>query len=304
MTKKNILITGASGLIGQRLTELLLEKGHHVSHLGRNAKKGTVPSFTWNVERQSIDSEALNNIDTIVHLAGAGIADKRWTEQRKREILDSRTQSTQLLYNTLKHTNHTIKNFISASAIGYYGFDLKGELFTEDSPAGKDFLASVTRQWEESIDQLNMLPLRVAKLRIGIVLSDKGGALVPMVTPIKFFAGSALASGKQMLSWVHIDDLCNMFIHLIEHENLQGAFNGTGPYAVSNEAFTKAIATQLHRPLFLPNVPAFALKLILGEMADLIIYGSDVSSKKIQENGFSFQYKTLEEALANLLPKC
>lgn len=303
MTKKNILITGASGLIGQRLTELLLEKGHSVAHLGRNAKKGTVPSFTWNVEKQTIDLQALQGIDTIVHLAGAGIADKRWTEQRKREILDSRIESTQLLYNTLKHTNHTVKNFIAASAIGYYGFDLKGELFTEQSAPGKDFLASVTRQWEESIDHLNALPLRVAKLRIGIVLSDKGGALVPMVTPVKFFAGSALASGKQMLSWVHIDDLCAMFIHLIENDHLQGAFNGTGPYAVSNEAFTLAIAKQLHRPLFLPKVPAFALRLILGEMADLIIYGSDVSSKKIQESGFTFQHKTLEAALANLLHK-
>ncbi len=303
MTKKNILITGASGLIGKRLTELLLEKGHSVSHLGRSAKKGAIPSFVWNVERMQIDTKAFEGIDTIIHLAGAGIADKRWTDKRKQEILESRTQSTALLYTALKNNTHQVKNFISASAIGYYGFDLKGELFDEQSAPGTDYLASVTRQWEEAIDKLNELPLRIAKLRIGIVLSDKGGALAPMVVPVKLFAGSPLASGKQMLSWIHIDDLCNMFIHLVENESLHGAYNGTGPYAVSNEDFTKAIGKQLKRPVFLPNVPAFLLKLILGEMANLIIFGSNVSSKKIQASGFQFQFNTLEKSLSNLLDK-
>ncbi|GCC50859.1 TIGR01777 family protein [Chryseotalea sanaruensis] len=303
MTKKNILITGASGLIGKRLTEFLLQKGHNVSHLGRSAKKGEIPSFVWNVEQMQMDVSALKGIDTVIHLAGAGIADKRWSEKRKQEILESRTQSTALLEATLKNTNNEVKHFISASAIGYYGFDLKGELYDEQSAPGTDYLASVTRQWEESIDKLIELPLRVAKLRIGIVLSDKGGALEPMVVPVKLFVGSPLASGKQMLSWIHIDDLCNMFIHLVENESLQGAYNGTGPYAVSNEDFTKAIARQLKRPLFLPKVPAFFLKLVLGEMANLIIYGSDVSSKKIQASGYQFQFNTLEESLQNLLDK-
>lgn len=303
MTKKNILITGASGLIGKRLTELLLQRGHNVSHLGRSEKKGAIPSYIWNVEKKQIDINALKGIDTIIHLAGAGVADKRWTEKRKQEILESRTQSTELLHATLKHTANEVKHFISASAIGYYGFNLKGELFDEQSTPGTDYLASVTRQWEESIDKLNELPLRLAKLRIGIVLSDKGGALAPMVVPVKFFVGSPLASGKQMLSWIHIDDLCKMFVHLVENESLQGAYNGTGPYAVSNEDFTKAIGKQLNRPVFLPKVPAFLLKLILGEMANLIIFGSDVSSKKIQSTGFRFQFNTLEESLRNLLDK-
>lgn len=303
MTKKNILITGASGLIGKRLTELLLEKGHSVAHLGRSSKKGAIPSFVWNVEQKQIDTKALEGIDTIIHLAGAGIADKRWTDKRKQEILESRTQSTALLYTALKSQAHQVKHFISASAIGYYGFDLKGELFDEQSAPGTDYLASVTRQWEEAINKLNELPLRVAKLRIGIVLSDKGGALAPMVIPVKLFVGSPLASGKQMLSWIHIDDLCNMFIHLVENESLAGAYNGTGPYAVSNEDFTKAIGKQLNRPVFLPKVPAFLLRLILGEMANLIIYGSNVSSKKIQASGYQFQYDTLEKSLSNLLDK-
>jgi hypothetical protein len=301
VTKKNILITGASGLIGKRLTEILLQKGHSVTHLGRSAKKGAIPSFVWDVEQQQMDANALKGIDTIIHLAGAGIADKRWTAQRKKEILESRTHSTELLHKTLKNTANGVKHFISASAIGYYGFDLKGELFDEQSAPGTDYLASVTQQWETSIDKLNELSLRVAKLRIGIVLSQKGGALAPMVIPVKLFAGSPLASGKQMLSWIHIDDLCNMFVHLVENESLQGAYNGTGPYAVSNKDFTKAIGKQLNRPVFLPNVPAFLLKLILGEMADLIIFGSNVSSKKIQDRGFQFQYHTLEASLSNLL---
>lgn len=303
MTKKNILISGASGLIGKRLTELLLQKGHSVAHLGRSAKKGAIPSFVWNVEQKQIDTNAFKGIDTVIHLAGAGIADKRWTEKRKWEILESRTQSTALLYTTLKNTPNEVKHFISASAIGYYGFNLTNELFDEQSAPGTDYLASVTRQWEESIDKLNELPLRVAKLRIGIVLSDKGGALAPMVVPVKLFAGSPLASGKQMLSWIHIDDLCHMFIHLVENESLQGAYNGTGPYAVSNEDFTKAIGRQFNRPIFLPKIPAFLLKLILGEMANLIIFGSNVSSKKIQATGYQFQFNTLEESLHDLLDK-
>jgi uncharacterized protein len=303
LTRKNILITGASGLIGSRLTALLLQKGHHVSHLGRIAKHGAVPSFVWNVPDQTIDSTCLTGIDTIIHLAGAGVADKPWTEKRKQEILDSRVQSTQLLYKTLSENKHTVTSFISASAIGYYGFEKGNELLTESSPPGNDFLANVTKQWEDAIDKLEELSLRVAKLRIGIVLSDKGGALKPMVMPVKLWLGSPIGSGEQMLSWVHIDDLCAMFIHLVENETLRGAFNGTGPYAVSNANFVNAIGKVLHKPVFMPRVPSFAIRLLLGEMADLVLKGSRVSSQRIQDAGFSFRFKTLEEALKNLLVK-
>lgn len=301
MTKKNILITGASGLIGKRLTELLLQKGHQVSHLGRKAKSGTVPSFVWNVEQNVVDPEAFSSADTIVHLAGAGIADKRWTNKRKQEILESRTHSTNLLYKELATQQHAVRSFISASAIGYYGFGTSDEIFTETSRPGTDFLARVTQQWEAEIDRLEKVPLRVAKLRIGIVLSEKGGALKPMLVPIKLFVGSPLASGKQRMSWIHIDDLCAMFIHLIENDHLQGAFNATAPTAVNNREFTHAIAKVLRRPIWLPTVPAFALRLLLGEMADLIIQGSNVSSQKIQQSGFEFQFATLNAALQNLL---
>ncbi len=301
MDNKKILITGASGLIGTRLTELLLQKGYHVSHLGRKAKSGNLPSFIWDVEKQTIDEKALENVETIIHLAGAGIADKRWTEARKKEILDSRTNATKLLYATLAKGTHTVKNFISASAIGYYGFGLVNEVFTEESQAGNDYLATVTKAWEDEVNKLNSLPLRVAKLRIGIVLSEKGGALKSMMAPVNYFAGAPLASGKQEISWIHIDDLCSMFMHLLENENLRGAFNGTGTYAVSNTELTKQIAKALHKPLLLPNIPSFVLKLILGEMADMVTRGSNVSSHKIQEGGFVYQFPKLDGALKDLL---
>jgi uncharacterized protein (TIGR01777 family) len=303
LRKNNILITGASGLIGKRLTELLLQKGHQVSHVGRKKSTGPVPSYEWDVKNGILDLNAFKGIDTIIHLAGAGIADKPWTKERKAEILESRTQSTQLLHKTLQHHPHTVQTFISASAIGYYGFEASEKLFTENSEAGNDFLASVTRKWEEEVEKLKALPLRVAKIRIGIVLSTAGGALKPMLLPIKYFAGSPLGSGKQWMSWIHIDDLCAMFIHLVENEKLDGVYNATAPMAATNGEFTKAIAAVLKRPIWLPNVPEFVLNLLLGEMASLITQGNKVSSKKIQESGFVFQYPTLQGALENLLGK-
>jgi uncharacterized protein len=301
LTISNILITGASGLIGTRLTELLLQKGYRVSHLGRKAKSGNVPSFVWDVGKQTMDEKALKDIGTIIHLAGAGIADKRWTASRKKEIVDSRVNATKFLFTALSKGEHSVKNFISASAIGYYGFGWGDEVFTEESQAGSDYLATVTKAWEEEVDKLNSLSLRVAKLRIGIVLSEKGGALKSMVAPIQYFAGAHLGSGQQQISWIHIDDLCSMFIHLLENENLRGAFNATGPYAISNAELTKQIANAIHKPLFLPNIPAFVLKAILGEMADMVVRGSTVSSRKIQESGFQFQFPNLTDALSNLL---
>ncbi len=303
MSKKNILITGASGLIGKHLTELLIQKGHQVSHLGRRKSTGSVPSYVWDVNKGTLDLNALKGIDTIIHLAGAGIADKPWTKERKREILESRTQSTQLLHKALQHNPHTVQTFISASAIGYYGFEASDKTFTEDSEAGNDFLASVTRQWEEEVEKLKTLSLRVAKIRIGIVLSTEGGALKPMLLPIKYFVGSPLGLGKQWMSWIHMDDLCSMFIHMVENGNLDGVYNATSPTAVTNAEFTKAIAAVLKRPIWLPKVPEFVLNVLLGEMASLITQGSKVSSNKIQKSGFVFQYPTLQSALENLLAK-
>jgi len=298
---QKILVTGASGLVGSRLTEMLLEKGHLVSHLGRHKKNGSIPSFVWDVENKSIDLQAFEGVDTIIHLAGAGIADQRWTEQRKKEILESRTHSTKLLFDTLKNHSHTVKTFVGASAIGYYGFGFDQEVFTEESKAGSGFLADVTREWEEQTDTIATLGLRLVKLRIGIVLSEKGGALAEMAKPIRFGVGAPLGSGKQFLSWIHIDDLCAMFIKAAEDQSLQGAYNGVGTNWVTNAKLTKAIAQILNRPLWLPNIPTFVMNLILGEMAGMVLNGSKVSSAKIQKAGFQFKFLKLNEALKSLL---
>lgn len=297
---KKILITGASGLIGARLTEQLLQKGYQVSHLGRTKKSGPVPSFVWDVESGKMDTEALAGVVTIIHLAGAGVADKRWTEARKKEILESRTKSSTLLYTTLATVNHSVKAVVSASAIGYYGFGFDEEIFTEESNPGTDYLAQVTKQWEESVDQISSLNLRVVKLRIGIVLSDQGGALVEMAKPIRLGVGAALGTGKQYLSWIHIEDLCAMFVKAIEHDTMKGAYNAVSGEWITNFEMTKLMARILKRPLYLPNVPAFVMKILIGEMAVIVVNGSKISADKIKKTGFLFRYSNLEEALESL----
>jgi uncharacterized protein len=298
MTKK-ILITGASGLIGTRLTELILVQGHLASHLSRSPKTGAVPSFTWNIDAGSLDSNALRDIDTIVNLAGAGVADKRWTASRKEEILESRIKSTQVLFNALKGSSHVVKSFISASAIGYYGFSEADWVFTEDDKPGNDFLALVTKQWEDEVDKISALGLRVVKLRIGIVLSEKAGALKEIATPIRFGVGAPLGSGKQFLSWIHIDDLCNMFIKAVEDETMDGSYNAVTSWCTNGE-LTRAIAKVLNKPLWLPRVPSFVLKIILGEMADMILLGNKVSPAKINKAGFQSRFTTVEGAMKDL----
>ncbi len=298
---KKILITGASGLIGTRLTELLLQKGYQVFHLGRTKRNGRVPSFTWDVEKGSLDTQALEGVETIIHLAGAGIADKRWTKKRKAEILQSRVQFSALLYKVLATTTHQVKTVISASAIGYYGFEMDENIFTETDQPGNDYLAQVTQQWEQSVDKIAALNIRVVKLRIGIVLSNQGGALVEMAKPIKLYAGAPLGTGKQYLSWIHIDDLCRLFIKAIDDNEVKGAYNAVSGQWVTNKEFTVLLAKILNRPLFLPPVSEFIMKLILGDMAMLVLKGSKVSADKIKATGFTFAFLNLEDTLRNLL---
>jgi uncharacterized protein len=300
----NILITGGSGLLGSRLTELLTQKSYHVAWLSREAgEKNGIKCFSWEPMKGKIDEAAVQWADAIIHLAGAGVADKPWTEKRKEEILQSRLRSTHLLYSTLKKLNKSLTAFISASAIGYYGFTNFEDELTEESKAGTDFLAQVVKKWEGAVNQIATLNLRTVIIRIGIVLSDKGGALKAMSAPVKYFAGAALGSGKQQIAWIHIDDLCRMFIHTLEEPHLNGVFNGVATNPVSNKYFTKAIGKALNRPVFLPNVPSFVMKLMLGEMAAMVLNGSAVSNHKIAATGFSYTFETAEDALNDLLRK-
>lgn len=293
-----ILITGASGLVGARLTKVLLERGHEVSHLGRTKKSGSIKSFVWDVNAGTLSSDALQNIDCVIHLAGAGIADERWSKKRRQEILESRTKSTALIVQKLNEGNNSVKTFVSASAIGYYGMTPGAKEFTEDSQPGTGFLADVVTAWEHEADQLKSN--RLVKIRIGVVLSKDDGALKEIAKPVRFGFGAPLGTGDQLVSWIHLDDLCGIFSKAVEDETVRGTYNAVAG-AVTNRELTKAIAKTLHRPLWLPAVPGFILKLFLGEMAGLVLYGSNVTSDKIRKAGFSFKYDTLEKALNNLL---
>jgi uncharacterized protein len=301
MEIKRILVTGSSGLIGSKLTGLLERNGYEIVHLGRSTH-GKQNAFVWDVEKGIIDEKAFEGVHAIIHLAGANVGEKRWTTSRKKEILESRTKSTQLLFRSLQELKHQVNTFISASAIGYYGFE-GNEWFTERSKPGADFLAGVTNAWEEEVDKINTLGIRTAKIRIGIVLSREDGALKPMEKAVKLFAGAPLGSGDQFMSWIHIDDLCGIFRHVLKHKELQGPFNATAPNPVTNSQLTQALAATLGKPLIVPQVPAFALRLLFGEMADIIVKGSRVSSEEIVSSGFKFKFTNIKEALTNLYSK-
>ncbi|MGV3642087.1 MAG: TIGR01777 family oxidoreductase [Adhaeribacter sp.] len=292
-----ILITGGSGLIGTRLSEMLIDQGYEVAHLSRNTRQYShYKTFKWDIDRGFIDDNVLAYADYIINLAGASVAEGKWTKDRKREILESRVKSTALLQECLRKTNHHVKAFISASAIGIYG-DTGQHLVTEESQYGEDFLAQVCRQWETAAWQVHELGIRTCILRLGIVLSNKGGALPQMAKPVKLMAGAPLGSGKQYMSWIHIDDLCRLFIQAIEEPQFQGVYNAVAPNPVTNEEFTRLLAQVMHRPLTGLKVPAVGLKLMLGEMSEVVLEGQRVSGNKVMQTGFTFEYQSPQKAL-------
>ncbi|MEY2706024.1 MAG: hypothetical protein RL407_2086 [Bacteroidota bacterium] len=292
---KNILITGGSGLVGRRLTTLLEKKGYEVAWLSRRPQE--VHYFLWDVEQQTIDPEAIAWADAVMHLAGEGVAEKRWTEKRKKAILDSRTQSTALLYSAIEKASKKPLAFVSASAIGYYGADTGASLMEENSPPGRDFLASVTVAWEKEIKKIESLQVRCVLLRIGIVLDAQGGALAEMLKPP---VAAPLGSGAQWMSWIHLDDLANLFVFALEKTTLQGIYNAVGPNPVTNQSLTQAAASASGKPYLGIALPGFLLKLLLGEMAIIVLGGCRVSSQKIQKAGFRFEYPEVKEALKSL----
>jgi uncharacterized protein (TIGR01777 family) len=298
---KSVLITGGSGLVGTALTDLLLQKGYHVSHLGRSPSSGKVKCYRWSVTGKYIDPKALENVDAIIHLAGASVAEKRWTKDRKKEILESRTESTTLIHETLKSQANQVKVVISATAVGYYGLSTSDDWYDETRGPGSDFLATVCKEWEASADPIESLGKRLVKIRVGVVLSNKGGALIQMAQPVKWGVGAALGSGKQWVSWIHMDDLCQIFLKALENETMTGNYNGVAPNPVTNNDLNKAIAKALHRPLFLPPVPEFALKIILGEMSQIVVTGARVTCDKTKSAGVEFRFQNAEEAVKDLL---
>jgi uncharacterized protein len=300
---KTILLTGGSGLIGKPLTRLLLQQGHTIHHLSRNPQLHGNPRlkvFGWDVYKKEIDENCMKDVDTIIHLAGEGIAEKRWTANRKQKIIESRTNSIRLVFDLLKkQQNHQVKTLISASAIGFYG-DRNDELLDETSAAGSDFLAQSCIEWEAAVDKGADLGLRIVKFRTGIVLAEEGGALSEMAKPIKAGFGAALGDGKQCTSWIHIQDVLKLYAFAIEKETMKGVFNMVAPNPVTNKELTLAIAKALNKKIWVPNVPAFALKVLMGEMSILVLASAKVSSEKIQAEGFEFDFKNLEDAIKNI----
>jgi uncharacterized protein (TIGR01777 family) len=289
-------------LIGSELVSLLLQNGESIHYLTTSKKKISNEShykgFFWNPEQGMIDENALIGVDAIIHLAGASVS-KRWTNAYKQEIVESRVLSANLLFKTLKNNPHQVRQIISASAIGIYP-DSLDTLYTEDSKkTDLGFLGKVVVKWEESIDIFKLLDIKVCKLRTGLVLSQKGGALPEMEKPIKWGIGSPFGSGKQMQSWIHIDDLVALYYFAVKND-LVGIYNAVAPNPVSNETLTKAIADKLHKPLFMPNVPRFIMKIMLGEMHQLLFSSQNVSSQKIRDKGFTFKFQRIDEALEDL----
>lgn len=297
---KRILISGGSGLVGTRLQKLLRNKDYEVLTLTRKASNLEENEFHWNIYDQKIDRKALNNIDYIIHLAGENIGAKNWSKKQKAKILKSRVDSSKLIVNSIREAQAKPKAIISSSAIGFYGLVTTEKIFNEQDEPSNDFLGNVCQQWENEINHANDLNIRTVNIRTGIVLSNEGGALPKINKPVKMGLGSAIGSGKQFMPWIHIDDLCEVYIHAIENEKLQGPVNAVAAEHITNADFMTTLANVQNKKIRLPNVPGFLLKLYLGEMAQLVLTGSRVSSNKLLNSGFTFKYKNLKLSLENL----
>lgn len=298
-----ILITGATGLVGNELVSLLLQNGETVHYLSTSKKKiesqSNFKGFYWNPQQGIIDENCFIGVDAIIHLAGANIG-KRWTPKYKQEIIESRILSSNLLFKALKEFPHQVKQIVSASAVGIYPDDLK-KLYTEsEKEIDNSFLGNVVLKWEESVDKFKLLNIKVCKLRTGLVLSSKGGALMEMLKPIKFGMGAPFGSGRQVQSWIHIQDLTEMYYFAVKNA-WQGTFNAVAPNPVTNKELTEEIATAVKRPIIIPSIPKFLMSFVLGEMHIMLFTSQNVSSQKASDNGFVFKYKIIEKALSHLL---
>lgn len=298
-----VLITGATGLIGQEIVKQCHAQDITVHYLttskSKLSKEANYKGFYWNPNTNEIDHNCFKDVSAIINLVGASIS-KRWTKSYKKEILESRTKTAQLLQDTIKAHNYDIDHVVSASAIGIYPTSLTNYYEEDATQVSDTFLGEVVEQWEKAVDGFKILGCKLAKVRIGLVLAKDGGALPEIVKPIKFGVGAAFGDGKQWQSWIHIRDLAGIFMHILHYE-LEGIYNGVAPNAVPNKELTKVAASVLQRPLILPNIPKLAMKLVLGEMHILLFESQRVSSQKIENKGFNFTYANLRPALEDLL---
>ncbi len=297
-----VLISGGSGLIGRQLSRGLREKGYEVALLSRDRKSGgQISSFYWDVKGQIIQEDALRDVDCIVHLAGANIGAKRWTAKRRKDIRDSRVKTGQMIFNLVKKQEKKPESFITSSATGYYGAITSQDVFSEGDPPSSDFLGQTCKEWEEIADSFSDLGVRSVKIRTGIVLSREGGALSKFMLPVRLGLGAALGSGKQYLPWIHMDDLCGIYIQAIENRKMVGAYNAVAPEHLTNKELNRIIAKILRKPLWLPNIPAVLIKLLFGKMSEMLLNGSRISAQKIVSTNYNFLFPDIESALNNCI---
>lgn len=301
--KKKVLITGATGLIGQKLIELCSEKGIEVHYFTRDPSKVShfknAKGFLWDIKNRTLDDGAFQGVTTIVHLAGAPIS-KRWTISYRKTLVNSRVVPMQMMYERLEKINHSVGHFISASGISIYPSS-STKLYTEDEQSRSlNFITEVVEKWEAQARKFKSLGMEVSKVRTGLVLAKNGGLLQTLVQPVRLGIGSPLGSGEQWQSWIHIEDIAGIYLFLMR-SNMEGIFNAVAPNPVKQKRLIKLIATKLNKPLWMPNVPGFAIKLLMGEMGSLALESQLVSANKIKEIGYHFQYPNLEPALDDLL---
>jgi uncharacterized protein len=299
---ETILISGGTGLIGKHLSKKLKEKGFNVAVLSRKSNTDSdIPAYTWDPENHYIDQKAVSEADYIIHLAGAGIGDKRWSEKRKQILFDSRIKTAELLKDAVKCSGTKPRAFISASAIGFYGAITSDKIFSESDKPADDLQGRLCREWEEAADRFEEAGIRSVKIRTGVVLTPSGGALASMVTPVKLWIGSKLGSGGQYLPWIHIDDLCNIYLKAVTDSSMRGAYNAVAPDHKTNKEFIVTLAEVLKKPFIFPGVPAILMKILFGKMSEILLKGSRVSSEKIVKAGYTFHFPDLESALKDLL---
>jgi uncharacterized protein (TIGR01777 family) len=297
-----ILITGGSGLVGTAISELLLKKGDEPLWLSRKpGRKNGIRSFEWDISKNYIDPRAFENVESVIHLAGSGIMDKRWTKDYKQKILSSRIKTSELLFEQISTNNYPVKTFIGSSAVGYYGAITSDHVFTENDPPGDDFLARICVDWEKSYLPFTHSGMRTVVLRLGVILAAQGGALPKMAAPFKFGFGAALGKGDQHFPWIHIHDIAAVFVHALLNKTMKGTYNSTATEFVTNHNFSKELAKSLSKPFFLPSVPEFVLRLFLGERATTLTTGLKVSNQKLKDSGFEFEFETLAKALTDTL---
>lgn len=292
----SVVVTGSTGLVGKALVQVLKEAGYSVRQLTTRRELAVQEGyFLWNPAANQVDDRAFTGVEYIIHLAGSSIGEGRWTANRKKEILESRTRSTALLFEKVNQLALPLKAFISASATGYYGSATSDTIYDEYSPAGTDFLADVCVQWEKAADRFQSAGIRTVKMRTGVVLAKGAPALKKMTLPINLGVGGPLGNGRQYMPWIHIDDLCRLYLRALQDDSMSGAWNAVAPEHITNRELMKALARKLGKPFFFPPVPAFMLKLLLGEMAVIITDGSRVSSRRLKAAGFEFNYHAIEQ---------